>query len=150
MLAHYDIPKKISGENIQAWRKQIRKELNIDNQTTVYCYNGSLKPWQCPLETISYFKEELKINNHCFLLVLSQDKSAFENLLKNENIESHHYAILSVPHREIYKYLAASDRGIIFREKNIINWVSRPTKILEYQAVGLPIVHNNTIALLQE
>jgi hypothetical protein len=50
----------------------------------------------------------------------------------------------------IYHYLAAADIGIIFRKPHIINWISRPTKILEYQAVGLKIIHNNTVAMLAD
>lgn len=149
-LANLDIPTKISADTIQQWRKEIRSQLGIADQTVVYCYNGSLKRWQCPEDTINYFKQQLKIDNNSFLLVLTQDKESFENLLKQHKISSLYYSVLSVPHNVIYHYLAACDRGIIFREKNILNWVSRPTKILEYQAVGLPIIHNDTIALLQE
>jgi len=50
----------------------------------------------------------------------------------------------------LYVYLAAADYGLLFRHKDIINWVSRPTKMLEYQAVGLKIIHNNTIEWLSE
>jgi len=35
---------------------------------------------------------------------------------------------------------------MLFREQTIVNWTSRPTKLLEYQAVGLEVVHNNTVA----
>ena len=37
---------------------------------------------------------------------------------------------------------------MLVREKDIINCVSRPTKMLEYQSAGLKIVHNNTVAWL--
>jgi hypothetical protein len=57
--------------------------------------------------------------------------------------------VRNVPHGMIYRYLAACDIGLIFREPHLINWTSRPTKVLEYQAAGLEIVHNNTIDFLQ-
>ena len=60
------------------------------------------------------------------------------------------YIIKSVQHRMIYNYLAGCDFGLMFREKNIINWTARPTKLLEYQATGIPVIHNNTIALLSK
>ena len=150
IIANQDIPQKIKPETILQWRKEVRMELALDNKIHVYCYNGSIKPWQCPQETIAYFKQQLKINNNNFLLVLTQDKHAFEHIMHKENISSHHYSILTVSHQNIYRYLAACDTGLIFREKTTMNWVSRPTKVLEYQALGLSIVHNNTIALLHE
>jgi hypothetical protein len=150
LIAQHDIPAKFSDVQIQEWRKQIRHELTLNNQTLVYCYNGSLKPWQCPQETINYFKKQFLHNNDIFLLILTQDKEEFESLLQGNALEPHCYLVITVKHNEIYRYLAACDVGIIFREKNILNWVSRPTKIVEYQAVGLPIVHNETIALFRE
>ena len=58
------------------------------------------------------------------------------------------YHITTISHADIYRYLAAADAGIVLRESHPINWVSRPTKILEYQAAGLAIVHNNTIGYI--
>ncbi len=82
--------------------------------------------------------------------MLTQDTDYFAALCVKHVLPSHSYHIIFVPHHEIYHYLAAADAGIIFREAHIINWVSRPTKILEYQAVGLKIIHNNTVAMLAD
>lgn len=148
-IAHLDIPAPFPRTTIEQWRKLTRAELHIDENAHVYCYNGSLKPWQCPQETINYFKEQLSKNSSAYLLVLTQDKEQFEQLMQKSFINAQSFKIGTVAHKEIYRYLAACDAGIIFREKNSINWTSRPTKILEYQAVGLPIIHNNSIALLE-
>lgn len=148
-IAQLDIPAQISLEQKNKWRKITRAELPITESTILYCYNGSLKPWQCPQETINFFKKEHTINLDSYLLILTQDKKEFEKLMQKNLIDPLTYTLLTVPHKEVYRYLAASDAGIIFREKNCINWTSRPTKILEYQAVGLPIIHNNTIAFLE-
>ena len=71
----------------------------------------------------------------------------FEKLLQ-QSLPQHHYKIISVDYTNIFRYLAACDAGIIFREDHILNWISRPTKVLEYYAVGLPIIHNAAIGLL--
>ena len=63
-------------------------------------------------------------------------------------INKQNYIIKTVAYSEIYKYLSAADYGIIFREINVLNWISRPTKALEYEAVGLKIIHNNTVKWL--
>lgn len=147
-IANKDIPEPLPFTDRHIWRQAIRTELAIDDETIVYCYNGSIKPWQCPQETIAFFKEKLNTTPPVFLLVITQDTDQFSELLKKNEIPTHLYKVICLPHHLIYQYLAASDRGIVLREPHIVNWVSRPTKILEYQSAGLTIVHNNTIALL--
>lgn len=148
IIAQQDIPQKIDTTTLRSWRTHTRTSLNIPQDAVVYCYNGSLKPWQCPHETIAFFKQQLDTPQKNFLLVLTQDCAEFMHLLQTAHIPPETYKVMSVTHQDIYRYLAAADIGIMLRESHIINWISRPTKILEYQAVGLSIVHNNTIALL--
>lgn len=143
-----DIPTQCVHEKRIQWRKEIRKELSISSNTHVYCYNGSVKPWQCPEQIIAFFKNKLYKNKNVFLLILTQDKEPFERLIKQSNIPFNTYYICTVKHRYIYRYLSACDTGLIFRKPHIINWISRPTKVLEYRAAGLDIIHNNTIAWL--
>ncbi|MBU4270096.1 hypothetical protein KJ644_00195 [Candidatus Dependentiae bacterium] len=147
-IAQKDLPQKINFEQIKIWRQEVRKQLNISENQTVYCYSGSYKPWQCIPEIIEYFLEQYKINQNSFLLLLSPDKQDLIYLLKTKNIPDKNYIIINSNYSDLYKYMAASDIGLLFRDKDIINWVSRPTKMLEYQTIGLKIVHNNTIELL--
>ena len=82
------------------------------------------------------------------LLILSQEKESFKKLLKQKKIPKTAYRILSVRPNDLFRYLSAADVGLLFRKTSIINWVSRPTKMLEYQSVGLKIIHNNTVGCL--
>jgi len=148
-IAEADIPKPIDLQDKKIWRAAIRKELNITDDVYVYCYNGSLKPWQCPTETLEFFKTILKNNTNVFLLMLTQDLTEAQKLLIDYHVPIKNYALCSVKHTDIYRYLAACDAGIVLRKPHIINWVSRPTKILEYQALNLPIIHNNTVEYLK-
>lgn len=141
-----DTPQPISAAQKISWSNEIRNFLGIPTNYTVFCYNGSAKSWQCPKETIEFFEKELKTNKNIFLLILTQEKETFYKLTKN--IPEQNFKILTLKHDEILKYLSACDKGIIFREKNIINWVSRPTKALEYKAAHLEIIHNNEIEYL--
>lgn len=149
-LAQDDIPALIHEDQRIAWRYTTREHLQIPLQAHVYCYNGSAKPWQCPRETIIFFKERYCENTNNFLLILTQDINVFEKLLADLTIPKTAYRILHIAHHEIYRYLAACDTGIIFREPHLMNWISRPTKALEYQAAGLTIIHNETIAHLKK
>ncbi len=146
----FDAPAKISPEQKKTYRTAIRTELDISDKATVYVYNGSLKAWQCPRETIASFKTTLEINKNSIFLALTQDDAVMRNLLEQAEITARSYRVLHVQQSEVMHYLCAGDYGLLFRESHPLNWVSRPTKLLEYQAVGLEIIHNNTIALLAQ
>lgn len=148
-IAAHDLPEPIPLKTRALWKAAVRTELNIDREATVYCYNGSLKPWQQPEAIIDFFKRELQTDPQSFLLVLTPDSARFRDFIAHAGLPTERYVVRTVPHDSMYRYLAAGDKGIIFREPHIVNWVSRPTKALEYQAVGLEIIHNNTIDYLQ-
>lgn len=147
-IAQLDIPPQIPNEQLMQWRASTRTKLQIPTQAKVYCYSGSTHKWQCPHLTIKFFKEKLAENKNCFLLILSGQPQKFELLLQAAKVPSKSYAALSVPHQEIYQYLAAANFGLIFRDKHLLNWVSRPTKVLEYRSAGLEVIHNQTIEWL--
>lgn len=148
VLAIKDIPKTIDKYQVVVWRTQVRDELGIPDDYTVYCYSGSFKPWQCAKETIESFSFQYFKDPKSFMLVLTQDQEPFENELKRLDIPKSNYIIKNVKTEELYKYMSAANFGFLLREQDIINWVSRPTKMLEYQACGLQIIHNNTVAWL--
>jgi len=148
-IAQSDLPKTIPVAQKALWRKEVRDYYNIPDSCLVYCYNGSVKPWQKPELVIQYFKKALKKNERSFLLIITQDIFAFTTLLK-KNCAPDFYHVIKVPHEDIYKYLSAADYGLLLRDPHIVNWTSRPTKALEYQAVGLKIIHNSTIAYLNK
>jgi len=144
-LSKNDIPPQFEKKQIHEWKINTRKKLHIKQNAFVYCYNGSAKPWQCPKDIVLFFKQQLKNNSSAFLLIITQDKSTVRDLLIEQAIHPIHYKIISVEHEQIYPYLAAADAGLLLRKKHIINWVSRPTKVLEYQAVHLNVIHNDTV-----
>jgi hypothetical protein len=148
IIATKDIPKAPDKQQITNWRHEIRTKLNIPQNFTVYCYSGSFKSWQCAKQTIKYFSQKYTLNNKSILVIYTQDKEIFLQELKTLNIPETNYRVLSIKHSELLRYLSVADYGLLFREPDIINWVSRPTKMLEYQAVGLKIIHNDTIAWL--
>jgi hypothetical protein len=134
---------------IAKWKSSVRNELSIPKDYTVYCYSGSFKPWQCISEMMMYFDQKLQENAKSFLLVLTPDIKLFEKELAKLNIPKKHLAILSVPPSKLNRYLSTANFGLLFRKRDIINWVARPTKAIEYQSVGLPIIHNNTVSWLE-
>ncbi len=143
-----DIPKIFNKNKVLMWRKEVRKELNINNNKYIYCYSGSARPWQCVDSMILFAKEKIISDKNAFFMFLSQDDSLFKQKLINSGVSPDKYVVLNVRPDEIYRYLSCCDEGLLFREKSPVNWVSRPTKMLEYISVGLKIAHNNTIECL--
>lgn len=146
--ARFDLPETIHPEQKTVYRAEVRKKLSIQKEATIYVYNGSLKPWQLPQETIHYFKEIYKNDNNAVFLAITPETDGMQRLLKKEGVPNHAYRIVHLCHKDVVKTLCAADYGFLLREKHFMNWVSRPTKLLEYQAAKLHIIHNHTIALL--
>ena len=149
-IAQHDIPPTITAAQVQTWRCATRTTLGLHETHFVYCYNGSLKSWQCPEKLVAFFQEIVDKNPQSFLLIITPHAQDFQKLLLDSSLSHDHYKVISSSYDDIFHYLAACDAGIIFREEHILNWISRPTKILEYYAVGLPVIHNNTVGLLVE
>jgi len=148
VIAVRDIPERCTVEQVSQWRQEVRKELKIPDNALVYCYSGSWRPWQCADKTIEYFIGVAVQTPQVHLLILTNDHEKFVKELKAYKLKTEQYTLFSAPPAQLLRYLAAADFGMLFREQDIINWVSRPTKMLEYQSVGLPIIHNNTVGML--
>lgn len=147
-IAQHDIPTSISFQKRSLWRERMREQLNIPLSAIVYCYSGSAKKWQGIEHALQFFIDQYRKDTNAILLLLSYDIDICNHYITQFNIPQTAYRLCSVPHHEIYHYLATADVGLLFRDSHIINWVSRPTKALEYRAVGLTIVHNNTVHYL--
>lgn len=139
-----DIPTITNSEKISEWRTTTRAELGLDTTKTVYCFSGAVKSWQDPHLVIDYFVKRYQENLKNFLLVLTPQAEEFKKQLQQKLPQSA-YFVAAVAHEQVYQYLAAADIGLIFREPGVVSWVSRPVKAMEYEAMGLKIVHNNTV-----
>lgn len=118
--------------DVANYRREIRNKLNIPNDKIVYVYSGSDAKWQLCKETIRYYKEIENNQKNTFLLILTQNKVYFEELLIKENINS--YKVCKVNYLEMPAYLDACDFGFCLRNDSIVNRVASPTKVLEYLA----------------
>jgi hypothetical protein len=150
IVSAHDIPPSIPALQKSAWRSALRKRFSLADDRTVYVYSGSAHPWQCAEESIDYFVAQYKKNRNIFLFVLTSDQKSFRHLLARADLPPSTFHITTVPHADIYRYLAAADVGLMLRKPHIVSWVSRPTKALEYKAAGLQIQHNNTVEMLSD
>ena len=150
-IAKKDLILPINQEKIDSWRNKIRSNLSIPESAVVYCYSGSAKPWQCIEETVELMKEKMLSDKNVWglLLLPKNDHPYIEQLLDQHCINQNQIILRSVENSHLLQYLSAADYGIVLRKKDIVNSVSRPTKLLEYNAVGLKIIHNDTIDYLK-
>jgi len=139
-----DIPTIKNTEKIPQWRVNTRTELGLEPTATVYCFSGAVKSWQDPRLVIDYFTQRYQENAKNFLLILTPQVKEFKKQLQ-QHLPQSAYFVAAVTHEQVYQYLAAADVGLIFREPGVVSWVSRPVKAMEYEAMGLKIVHNNTV-----
>lgn len=145
--AKHDLIECLPAAIVAKNRKDTRSKLGLRDDVKVYCYAGSAKPWQCAKETVALFKQKLADDSSAYFLVVTQDQTEFAAILKQLEIPEQNYYLTTLSNSPKYlKALCAADLGIILREDNIINWVARPTKVLDYLACGLAIEHNNTVA----
>lgn len=149
-IAQHDIPTTIPVEQRNAWRTQVRDELHIPQDAYVYCYNGSVQLWQDAKSTVALYLEEEKKHPGAYFVAISQNKKEFEQAFKELNVDRERTRLFSVKYADVSKYLCACDTGVLYRVDHVISWVARPVKVLEYQAAGLEVVHNNTVAWVQE
>lgn len=149
-IAQDDFMRSLTQQVRQQARIEIRQTLSIGIDRQIYCYSGSYKPWQCVDLMLSSFVAKSRDDQRAFLLILTPDVLLFSRALEQTIIESASYMVLNVATIDLLNYLCAADYGFMLREDDIINWVSRPTKMLEYQAAGVSILHNKTIAWLVE
>jgi hypothetical protein len=116
-------------------RVRVRKELNLSNDDICIVFSsGGSANWQ---------------NSEIVMDILRHnDKVKVLNLAKKEII---HNRVINrfVPYREMPSYLCAADFGLIIRNDNIVNNVACPVKLVEYYSCGLPVIHNNTIAMIR-
>ena len=114
-------------------RLRLRKFMGIDDNEILFVFaSGGSSVWQMNEQIIN-----ILIDNGYKVLNLSK------NQIKKKNVINKF-----VNHSEVNQYFSASDIAIIWRENNIVNNVASPVKFSEYLNVGLPIICNDSVDLI--
>ncbi len=149
LIAKDDMYVPLSLSERTAWRARIRGKLSISPKKKVWVYAGSWKKWQGIEYAISYVLRQKAEGVDGIFLVLTQE-SEKAVLLLEKFFDFNEFRVLPLKPDEVIFYLASADEGLLFRPPHLLNWVSRPTKFLEYKAAGLKVIHNNTVAWCSE
>ncbi|MDB4498319.1 hypothetical protein N9251_03150, partial [Gammaproteobacteria bacterium] len=116
-------------------RHEIREKLGVTNdQLIALCSSNGAAAWQ---------KDEMimrkLVSQGIFVLNLSP---------KKVDIEGVH--TMKVPFQEMPAYLSAADISVLWREDNPVNNTASPSKMSEFAAMGLYVIHNNTVGIASE
>ena len=116
----------------QDQRIKTRKELNLTELDNLIVFSSAGNAlWQ----NISVLK--LIANRGIKILNLSKNTIEHKNIINK-----------FVDYNLVPKYLNASDVGLIWRDKSIVNEVASPVKFSEFICCGLPIVANDSVKMI--
>ena len=117
-------------------RRKLRVQLKIEDKF-VFLYVGGNQKWQNLESIVQSFDKASLVDNNIYLIILTTQKESVQNMLLREDILSKNILIDSAKYENVADYINASDLGLLIREKNILNYVARPTKVSEYASCGL-------------
>lgn len=132
-LCDADLFRNVNFTNISARRS----ELNLPTDKKIAVYLGGMQTWQNFYMIKSFAKQ-----NDLFLLIITDNQQQAMAIFADFREK----LIVSLPHREVGKYLQLADMGLLFRDKNELNRIAFPTKMAEYLLCGLPVIHNGTVS----
>jgi len=132
------INKQLLADAADEQVNNLRKELDIKTNETVFIYSGSLIKWQRfddILETI----KKLENPNYRFIILTGQIEDAKQKIAENNLTEK--IILRTAKPEELPNYYSLAHAGFILRDEHVLNKVAAPTKLLEYMYYGLmPIV----------
>ncbi len=148
VIEEFDLVDRVDPGQVALWRDESRGFLKIPGDAIVYGYSGSCKQWQCARETIEFIAEKIAENENTYGFIATTEVLEFEQLICSLGLASERFIVRYVPQKDLLPMLSVLDYGLLLRHSHVVNWVSRPTKALEYIAVGVPVIHNKTVKWL--
>lgn len=131
-------------------RKNTRRELDISNQTKVLVYCGSLGGNYDFSDFSIVFKSFLNQSlDNKILLISKTSKKYILKKINEYSLDNNKILHINSDFNNVYKYLQASDIGLILY-KNTYSAIGRsPTKLGEYWASGIPVLSTKYIGDLE-
>lgn len=112
-------------------------------KNNVFCYAGSMSPWQCVDETIKFYSKIEQKYKDTKLLLLVKDKEKALQLMEKYSVKN--YEIDYVPIEKLEEKLSEVKFGFVLRKNSPINYVATPTKIMTYMANGVIPIYSQCL-----
>ncbi len=114
----------------------------------IFCYVGSLSPWQCFIETVDLFNSIQKCISDAQLLVLTGSIDEAKEILKRRGVNN--YEVKCVPAENVQAEISKCKFGFIIRKKSPVNYVATPTKLSNYLSAGVIPIVSDTVGFFKE
>jgi glycosyltransferase involved in cell wall biosynthesis len=131
-------------------RAAVTEEFGL-NGRLVIAYIGSFGGWYMTEETAAFFVAAKEKDPSAFAMILTQSDPELikPELLKGGYTENDIF-IRKVSPAEIPRYLSAADLALSFIKPCFSKLSSSPTKVAEYLASGVPVIHTRGIGDVDE
>lgn len=128
----------------------LKKKLNIDSNSIVISYLGSIGTVYLFDQMIKFFNQVLKENKNTKFIFLIISREPSENLINkitNLGLASliKNVRIVSATRAQVPNYLGLSDVMLTLRMPSYSQKAASPTKIAESFSMGIPVISNNGI-----
>ena len=120
------------------------------NSSPVFIYTGSLGTWYLLREMLDFIGEVLKRFPYARFQVLTRNRREATNELMKSKLTSDTVMITSVFYKEILRWLTGAHAGLAFYKSGWARQATCPTKVGEYLAMGLPVVVNDEVGVVEE
>lgn len=127
-----------------SWRYQVRRDLGIEDNVTVFVFSGYRMAWQKIDETIEKFREYDKYKENSFFAFFCNLDSEFEKKIE-DCFPKGNYLLKHLNAEEYFRYLCACDVGFLLRDHNTTNRVAFPNKFSDYLNSGLIVATSKAI-----
>lgn len=133
-------------------RQELRTKLNIDQDTIVFIYAGSLNPDKYDLRGIIKAFQSLESRDAVRLYILGGTPSNINQLKQytsSVGIEDTVQFIGHVPQKLVFQYLTAADIGIVAQQPTDVraSKYTSPLKLFEYLVCGLGVIATNVSSI---
>jgi glycosyltransferase involved in cell wall biosynthesis len=143
----YVIPNNVRLMNVDgntpSYRKILRNQMGIAQDSVVFSYSGSLGNGWNKIETYAALVRNLATLPFSYhILILSPQYKEVSGVFDRFGIERTLYTAISVEHSELPKYLSIADFGL----QLMMHVDTRiGVKVVEYLSVGLPVIVNRNV-----
>lgn len=138
-LEHFDYTK-ISDEQ----KRDLRKDLNLEDNVPVLSYLGSLGGWYLGDQMLDFF---VTLKKHfpkaVFLIITHDDGRAILEKAASKGIQAEDIRIKPAGRNEVPVFLSISQWNIFFIKDAYSKKASSPTKQGEVMAMGVPVICND-------
>lgn len=125
---------------------EIKKNLNIPENTFIVSYLGSLGTWYQTKEMLEFFQFLLKQKPESHFLIITHDNpDIIWNDVTKLGIDKNKITITSADRSEVPNLIALSDYSIFFIKQAYSKKASSPTKQGEIMGLGIPIICNSGV-----